>query len=278
MVSLKAYNTYHIDAYAEHVYSPKNIDEIIAVYQAHQRVIVLGNGSNIIFSKPHYDDVAFIVLGDNYSKIEVDGEYVTAQAGALLKDISLVAYDHALSGIETFFDVPASVGGAMIMNAGAYGDQIYDIVESVTVLNLERMQVESFSKSEINYGYRHTMFKEGGYCILEACFRFLPKDRLLIKDKMDNIYAQRLSKLPYEPSAGSVFKRPNYHITVGEMVEKIGLKGLTVGGAQISPKHGGIIINVGTATGKDVIHLIERIKAEVLEHYGVTLEPEQIII
>ena len=95
---------------------------------------------------------------------------------------------------------------------------------------------------------------------------------------MDNIYAQRLSKLPYEPSAGSVFKRPNYHITVGEMVEKIGLKGLKIGGAQISPKHGGIIINVGTATGKDVIYLIERIKAQILEYYGVVLEPEQIII
>lgn len=278
MISLKPYNTYHIDAYAEHVYFPNTIDEIIVIYQEHAQVVVLGNGSNIIFAKPYYDEVAFLVLGENFSRIDFEGEYANAQAGALLKDISLQAYEHALSGIETFFDVPASVGGAMIMNAGAYGDQIYDIVEQVSVLELTTMSVKHYNKSDIRYGYRHTMFKEGGYCILGAQFRFVPKDRLLIKEKMDHIYAQRLSKLPYQPSAGSVFKRPDYHITVGEMVEKIGLKGLQIGGAQISPKHGGIIVNVGTATGRDVVDLIEKIKVEIFEHYGVTLEPEQIII
>lgn len=278
MFSLKPYNTYHIESFAKHVYFPQSIDEIIEIYKRHTRVIILGNGSNIILTQSVYEDVAFIVIKDQFKKISHVSKGIYAEAGVLLKELSLYAYEHGLSGVETFFDVPASIGGAMIMNTGAYGDEIYDHVRYVDILDRESFTQQRIDKADIDYGYRYSMFKTGAVIVLGACFDLSAKPQIEIKDKMDNILSQRQAKLPPEPSAGSVFKRPNYHITVGEMVEKIGLKGFQIGGAQISPKHGGVIINTGNATGQQILQLVEHIKQEVLMHYQVQLELEQILV
>ncbi|WP_100551263.1 UDP-N-acetylmuramate dehydrogenase [Caedibacter taeniospiralis] len=278
MFSLKSYNTYQLESFARDVYFPTSVEEIFTIYKTHPRVAVLGNGSNIILSKPVYDEIAFIIIRDNFNKLYTTDEGIYAEAGCLLKPLSLYAYECGLSGVETFFDVPASVGGAMVMNTGAYGDEIYDHVLYVDVLNQSTGEKVTLAKKQIDFGYRYSMFKNSCFIVLGACFQFQPKEKTQIKAKMEAILAQRQAKLPQEPSAGSVFKRPNYPITVGEMVEKIGLKGYQIGGAQISPKHGGVIVNAGNARGEDVLSLIEHIKTEVLAHYQVELELEQIII
>ena len=279
MHDLQAYNTYHIKAYAKYLYFPNTKAELISIYDKHKNIVTLGNGSNVILADENYIDTAFVVIKKGFNQITLSDETsIYAQAGVLLKELSSFAYDHGLSGVETFFDVPASVGGAMIMNVGAYGDEIYDHVAYIDVYCLTTKQEKKFTKSQIDYGYRYSYFKNKPYIILGACFCLTDKSPCLIQEKMTNILAQRQSKLPQEPSAGSVFKRPNYHITVGEMLEKINLKGYQIGGAQISLKHGGIIINKANATGQDVLALINFIKVEVKRQYEVALELEQIAI
>ncbi|QWU99712.1 UDP-N-acetylmuramate dehydrogenase [Francisella salimarina] len=278
-ISLEQYNTYRIKSYAKHVYFPDNEKELLEIVNRHNQVFFLGNGSNVIFSKEYYDDVAFVVFCENFNSFNIDDKCVKVQAGVLLQDLALATYEAGLSGIETFYDVPASVGGALIMNAGAYGDEIYTYVKSVTILDLKTKKIKKYLKGEIEYGYRYSMFKYlNDICILSAEFEFESKSKQEIKMKLDDIYSRRLLNLPQKPTAGSVFKRPQANMPVGVMVEELGLKGKQVGGAQISPKHGGIIVNNGHATGEDILRLIELIKREVLEHYSIELHEEQIVI
>ncbi|AEI35391.1 MULTISPECIES: UDP-N-acetylmuramate dehydrogenase [Francisella] len=278
-ISLEQYNTYRIKSYAKHVYFPDNEKELLEIVNRHNQVFFLGNGSNVIFSKEYYDDVAFVVFCENFNSFNIDDKCVKVQAGVLLQDLALATYEAGLSGIETFYDVPASVGGALIMNAGAYGDEIYTYVKSVTILDLKTKKIKKYLKDDIEYGYRYSMFKYfNDICILSAEFEFESKSKQEIKMKLDDIYSRRLLNLPQKPTAGSVFKRPQANMPVGVMVEELGLKGKQVGGAQISPKHGGIIVNNGHATGEDILRLIELIKREVLEHYSIELHEEQIVI
>lgn len=278
MINLAPYNTYRIEAYARHVYFPKTTEEILRIYREHERVVMLGNGSNVILVKPYYEKEAFIVFPDKDADLFETDEGIYAQAGVLLKRLSAYACHRSLSGLETFFDIPASVGGAMIMNTGAYGDEIYRHVAWVEVLDLKQRKKVRFLKKEIRYGYRYSMFKTMNMVILAACFRLPVKEKAQIEAKMAAILHQRQAKLPVEPSAGSVFKRPDYSISVGEMVERMGLKGFSVGGAEISLKHGGVIVNRDKARGADILALIEYIKKAVRQHYQVELSLEQIVI
>ena len=215
----------------------------------------------------------------NFNKFKISGNRLSVESGALLQDLALATYEVGLSGIETFYDVPASVGGALIMNAGAYGDEIYTFVKSVKVLDIKSCQIKEYQKAEIDYGYRYSMFKgDENICILSAEFEFEKKPKAEIKAKLDDIYSRRLANLPQKPTAGSVFKRPQANVPVGVMVEELGLKGKIIGDAQISPKHGGIIVNNGHATGADIIRLIDYIKAQILEHYNINLHEEQIVV
>lgn len=279
-ISLEKYNTYRIKAVAKHVYFPSSEVEVIEIAKKHDKLFFLGNGSNIIFSKEQYEDeIAFVVFCKKFNSFSVDGACVQVQVGALLQDLALVTYHAGLSGIETFYDVPASIGGALIMNAGAYGDEIYTFVKSIRVLDLKTKTVREYQKSEIEYGYRYSMFKnDHNICILSAEFEFEKKPKQEIKTKLDDIYSRRLANLPQQPTAGSVFKRPQANVPVGVMVEELGLKGKTIGDAQISPKHAGIIVNNGSAKGADIIALIHYIKEQVFEHYHISLHEEQIII
>ncbi len=278
MHNLTAYNTYRIEAKAEKVFFPDSIDALVDVIQNYPDAIILGNGSNIILGSPIYKEQVFIILRENFSEIFYHDNLVIAAAGASLKQLSIMALEHCLSGVEVFYDVPASVGGAIWMNAGAYGTSIYDHLKSVQTLDRQTGLVKTYQKNDIQYVYRHTMFQEMSEIILSVSFEFQSAVKEVIKTKMDEILALRQSKLPQEPSGGSVFKRPDYHITVGEMVEKIGLKGYQIGGAKISEKHGGVIVNHQNATASDIIQLIEKIKQAVWENYQVTLELEQIVI
>ena len=278
--SLLKYNTYRINAYAKHVYFPATEAEVLAIVKKHDNVFFLGNGSNVIFSKEKYDDeIAFIIFSHNFASFTINENLVEAQSGALLQDLALATYQQNLSGIETFYDVPASVGGALIMNAGAYGDEIYNNVKSVRVLDVARQEIIEYQKSEIDYGYRYSQFKgDSNVCILSAELIFEKKESSEIKHKLDDIYSRRLANLPQAPSGGSVFKRPQANVPVGVMVEELGIRGKKIGGAQISPKHGGIIINDGSAQGQDIVDLISFIKEQISDHYNISLHEEQIII
>lgn len=278
--SLEKYNTYRIKSFAKHVYFPKTEAEVLDVVNNHENIFFLGNGSNIIFSKKYYEDeIAFVIFCKDFNSFNISDSCVEAQAGVLLQDLALATYEAGLSGIETFYDVPASLGGALIMNAGAYGDEIYTYIKSVRVLDLRKKQIVEYNKKDIEYGYRYSMFKnDSNICILSAKFEFEKKSKSDIKAKLDDIYSRRLSNLPQRPTAGSVFKRPQANMPVGVMVEELGLKGKIIGDAQISPKHGGIIVNNGNATGKDIIDLISFIKKMVFEYYNIELHEEQIVI
>lgn len=279
-ISLAKYNTYRIQAFAKHVYFPSNNDELLEIINKHNKLFFLGNGSNVIFSKEYYDhEIAFVIFCEKFNSFEITDNCVNVQAGALLQDLALATYDAKLSGIETFYDVPASVGGALIMNAGAYGDQIYTYVKNVTVLDIIKKHIKTYQKKDIEYGYRYSMFKyDENICILSAEFEFEQKPKSHIKEKLDDIYSRRLSNLPQKPTAGSVFKRPRANIPVGIMVEELGIRGTKVGDAQISTKHGGIIVNNGHATGQDIIRLINFVKEQVKKHYNIDLHEEQIVI
>ncbi|MGQ4005634.1 UDP-N-acetylmuramate dehydrogenase [Francisellaceae bacterium CB300] len=279
-ISLEKYNTYRIRSFAKNVYFPNSEEEIVNIAKNHNQLFFLGNGSNVILSKEYYgDEIAFVVLCKNFNKFKILGNRLSVESGALLQDLALATYEVGLSGIETFYDVPASVGGALIMNAGAYGDEIYTFVKSVKVLDIKSCQIKEYQKAEIDYGYRYSMFKgDENICILSAEFEFEKKPKAEIKAKLDDIYSRRLANLPQKPTAGSVFKRPQANVPVGVMVEELGLKGKIIGDAQISPKHGGIIVNNGHATGADIIRLIDYIKAQILEHYNINLHEEQIVV
>ena len=189
-ISLEKYNTYRIKSFAKHVYFPSSENEIVSIAKKHQKLFFLGNGSNVIFSKEYYgDEIAFVVLCENFNKYTISGNHLSVQSGALLQDLALATYQAGLSGIETFYDVPASVGGALIMNAGAYGDEIYSVVKSVRILDIKNSQIMEYQKADIDYGYRHSQFKgDENICILSAEFEFEKKPKAEIKAKLDDIY------------------------------------------------------------------------------------------
>lgn len=278
MFDLTEYNTYRVASKASNVYFPKSIEQVQEYLKKHPNAIILGNGSNIILTKPNYADQPFIILRENFSQISVEGCQVTANAGVSLQQLSLVALEHELSGVEILYDVPATVGGAIWMNAGAYGASIYDHLTEVTTIHRHSRIIKTYQKSEIEYVYRHTIFQEIPEVIVSIAFEFAKANKVKIKAKMNEILITRRLKLPQEPSGGSVFKRPNYHISVGEMVENLSLKGFQIGGAMISKKHGGVIINHHNATADDIYQLIEKIKRAVWARYQVALELEQVLL
>ena len=274
--NLLSHNTYRLHAYADYIYTPASISEICKLLSQHPDLFILGNGSNVIFTQSHYKRLRFMLLKDNFCYSTVHGTRLTASAGASLRQISVLAKAHALSNLEVFYDIPASVGGALWMNAGAYGESIYDYVTEVTTISRHDGCVYTYSREQLHYGYRYSRFQDSGEVIVQGRFALEPAAPAAIQAKMDTIYGRRNRNLPKQDSAGSVFKRPDAPLSVGEMVEKLGLKGHRIGGAMISPRHGGIIINTGSATAADILALIELIQNRLKAAYGVSLSLEQI--
>lgn len=238
---------------------------------------VIGNGSNLLVKDEGFRG-AIVEIGRNFAEISIKDDVVTASAGALLVKVANEAYKAGLTGLEFASGIPGTIGGGVFMNAGAYGGELKDVIKSVTVLNTKTGEVAKKSCEEMDFSYRHSIAKEEPYVILKAEMKLSSGDGELIKARMDELKEQRTSKQPLEyPSAGSTFKRPEGYFA-GKLIQDAGLKGYTVGGAQVSEKHSGFVINTGNATAADVLTLIEDVQRIVYEQFGVNLEPEVCIL
>ena len=234
---------------------------------------ILGNGSNLLVSDGGIEGAVISLAGIN--GISSDGEKITCGAGAMLSSVCLKALSLSLTGLEFAYGIPGTAGGALYMNAGAYGGQMADVIESAECLTASG-EIKTLKKENMQLGYRSSVFKNGGLIIISLTLALKKGDKTEIKAEMDDLLNRRKQKQPLEyPSAGSTFKRPKGYFA-GALIEKNGLKGLTVGGAQVSEKHAGFVINRGGATAADVKALIGKIQKKVFENDGVMLEPEVI--
>lgn len=244
--------------------------------QLHQPYLVVGNGSNLLVSDRGYRGVV-LQIGDGMSSVTVDGELMRVQAGALLSSAAAQAAQHSLSGLEFAAGIPGSVGGAVVMNAGAYDGEMSQIIESVTVLNEQGGQMV-LDRDTMEFGYRTSIIRNRPFIVLEALLHLRKGDAGEIRAKMDDLNARRRAKQPLEfASAGSTFKRPEGYFA-GKLIMDAGLRGYRIGGAQVSEKHCGFIINVGNASAQDIYELIEEVQEKVKERFHVELEPEVIRI
>lgn len=233
---------------------------------------VIGNGSNLLVGDGGIRGIT-IVMGARASDITVEGTIVRAAAGALLTRTAHAAADAGLTGMEFAAGIPGSIGGAVVMNAGAYGGEMKDIVAAVKVLTKDG-EVVTRQAAELEFGYRHSAIMENQDIVLEAVLELTPGDRAAIKDRMQELKGQRAAKQPLEwPSAGSTFKRPQGYFA-GKLIMDAGLRGFRVGDAQVSEKHCGFIVNRGQATAEDVEKLIHEVQQRVRDQFGVELTPE----
>ena len=237
--------------------------------------IVIGNGSNLLVRDGGIRGVVIKLSGLNF--IKVDGNYISAGAGVVLKDVSDEALDNSLTGFEFASGIPGSVGGAVFMNAGAYDGEMKNIISSVTVLDKEG-NILTLEKDELEFGYRTSSVKTEGYIVISAQFELQLGDKVKIKNRIDELTQKREEKQPLEyASAGSTFKRPEGYFA-GKLIQDAGLKGFTIGGAAVSQKHSGFVINTGNATAQDVLDVIKHVQDEVKNQFGVELKTDVRII
>ena len=233
---------------------------------------ILGNGSNLLVGDGGYRG-AVIQIYRNMSSVTVEGNEITAQAGALLSAVAAAAKNASLTGFEFAGGIPGTIGGAVVMNAGAYGGEMKDVLTEVTVMNAEG-DIFTLPTEELELGYRTSIIKTAGYIVLEAKIRLKEGDPEVIRETMKDLTIRRTTKQPLEyPRAGSTFKRPEGYFA-GKLIMDSGLAGYQVGGAQVSEKHCGFVINAGDATARDVRTLMDNVRDIVYKKYGVTLEPE----
>ena len=233
---------------------------------------ILGNGSNLLVGDGGYRG-AVIQIYRNMSSVTVEGNEITAQAGALLSAVAAAAKNASLTDFEFAGGIPGTIGGAVVMNAGAYGGEMKDVLTEVTVMNAEG-DIFTLPTEELELGYRTSIIKTAGYIVLEAKIRLKEGDPEVIRETMKDLTIRRTTKQPLEyPSAGSTFKRPEGYFA-GKLIMDSGLAGYQVGGAQVSEKHCGFVINAGDATARDVRTLMDNVRDIVYKKYGVTLEPE----
>lgn len=271
------HTTMRVGGPAEILFSPANEGELLFAVREAKRAgapfRIIGNGSNLLVLDGGLPGLT-IRLGEAFSKISVDGNQIRAQAGALLSRVAAAARDASLTGLEFASGIPGSAGGGMAMNAGAYGGQLSDVFEGCRALDPETGIISALGPAEMALGYRESAALSRGLIVTEAAFRLTAGDRSAIQAKMDDLSARRREKQPLNlPSAGSTFKRPEGHFA-GALIEQAGLKGLRVGGACVSEKHAGFVVNDRNATARDVLDLIRLVQARVLEHSGVRLETE----
>ncbi len=273
---MKEHTTFRIGGPAEVFVTPESMEEIRAVAgvcrREHIPYYVLGNGSNLLVSDDGVQGVVVQTTG-KMKEIRADGEVVTAQAGALLSAVANRALKEGLTGFEFAAGIPGSLGGACVMNAGAYGGEMKDVTETVTVLTPEG-EILTIPGAQMEFGYRTSIVAKKGYIVLEAQIRLRRGKKEEIEALMDDLRQRRVSRQPLEyPSAGSTFKRPEGYFA-GKLIQDAGLRGYTVGGAQVSEKHCGFVINRGGAAAADVMELMRRVSDTVEERFGVRLEPE----
>ncbi len=237
---------------------------------------VIGNGSNLLVSDEGYRGI-ILVVSEQMSDVKVEGNRIIAQAGALMSKIARVALEHGLTGFEFASGIPGTIGGGVVMNAGAYDGELKQVVSLVKVVGEDGECLE-LDNETMEFGYRTSAIKHTGFTAVEVQLDLQPGDKDAIKARMDELTAKRREKQPLEyPSAGSTFKRPQGHFA-GALIMNAGLRGYQVGDAQVSEKHCGFVINKGNATAEDVLNLMTHVQKEVKEQFNVELEPEVIVL
>lgn len=273
---MSLHTTFRIGGPADLFVTPGSIqavaDSIRICKETQTPYAVIGNGSNLLVSDTGYRGV-IIQISRNLNQVSVNGEEIRAQAGAMLSVIAKTALSESLTGFEFASGIPGTLGGAAVMNAGAYGGEMKDVLTEVTVLTREG-EIRTVPAGKLEMGYRTSLAAKNGWIILEAVLKFQKGDAEAIRGRMEELKMQRVTKQPLDlPSAGSTFKRPEGYFA-GKLIMDAGLRGFTVGGAQISEKHCGFVVNKGGATAEDVRNLICAVQKKVQEDAGVKLEPE----
>lgn len=273
---MSRHTTFRVGGPADFFVTPKAKEEVRDVIrickEAGMPYYIIGNGSNLLVSDAGYRGV-IVQIYKEMNEVKVEGDLVKAQAGALLSGIAAKALGAELSGFEFASGIPGTIGGACVMNAGAYGGEMKDVLESVTVLTGEGKIIE-LGRNELELGYRTSVIAKKGYIVLGAVLKLERGDGEKIKTYMDELKEKRVTKQPLEyPSAGSTFKRPEGYFA-GKLIEDAGLRGFQVGGAQVSEKHCGFVINRDHATAADIMELMRQVQIRVKENSGVDLEPE----
>lgn len=272
---MKKHTTFRVGGPADVLVQPHEtaLAAILALCRRyHVSYSFIGNGSNLLVGDKGIRGVV-IEMTDPMGNIEVDGTKITAQAGAMLSKIANTAASNGLGGMEFAAGIPGSVGGAVVMNAGAYGGEMKDIIEKVYVLDENGAQLE-LDRDALDLGYRHSCIPEKKYIVTKVVLELVPHDEVEIRSKMKDLNEKRAEKQPLQyPSAGSTFKRPEGYFA-GKLIMDAGLRGYQVGGAQVSEKHCGFVINKGDATAADICQLMRDVSDKVQAQFGVVLEPE----
>lgn len=269
---LKNYTTFGCGGEAKAVVFPQNVEQLAEVVKLlKDDMQVLGNGSNVLVCDEGINKYA--VITTKIKEVKCEGESIYADCGASLAKLSSVAAENSLAGLEFASGIPGTVAGAVYMNAGAYGGEIKDVISEVYAVDKQGNK-KTFSKDELELSYRHSVFVDNGYIITGAKFDLSKGNQEVIYATMKDLNQRRKDKQPLEyKSAGSTFKRPEGYFA-GQLIEESGLKGYSVGDAQVSEKHAGFVINKGSATAKDVLDVIAYCRKTVEEKFGVVLEPE----
>lgn len=277
--AMKGHTTFRIGGPARLFAMPKSVEEITRLLsyckEKQMRYMILGNGSNVLFSDDGFDGM-IIQIGTDMGEIQIAGEHLYAGAGATLSRVAGFACENGLTGMEFAAGIPGSIGGAIVMNAGAYGGEMRDIVEFADILE-EDGAVRRYMNEEMKFSYRHSIVDAGKIVVgVGLCLSFGEKEQ--IREKMRQLAEARRRKQPLEyGSAGSTFKRPEGYFA-GKLIDDSGLRGYRVGGAMVSEKHCGFVINYEHATCEDVLKVMQEVCTVVKDKYGVTLEPEVRII
>lgn len=277
---MKKYTSFRVGGPAELLIRPKDEESLIKILKTikenNYKFYILGNGTNIIVKDGGFDGI-IILLKDRLKDICMDGLRIRAGAGASLKSLSNRAMENSLTGLEFAHGIPGSVGGAMVMNAGAYDGEMKNIVESVRVLDADG-NIREYSNRQMNFSYRNSIVLEENLIVLSATFILEKGDKKAIKDKYEEFDRRRTEKQPLNlPSAGSTFKRPKGYFA-GKLIDDSGLRGFRHKGAGISDKHCGFVVNYDNASAKDILETIEIVQKIVYDNFSVHLEREVKII
>ena len=278
--SMASHTTFRIGGLADCFVQLENTEQLIKVQKYLSQVgvpfFILGNGSNLLVSDAGFRGV-ILQIGPKMNRVTVEGNVIVAQAGASMAQIARTAMEHELTGMEFASGIPGTIGGGVVMNAGAYGGELSQIVTQVNVVNNEG-EIMELDNETMEFGYRTSTIRNNPFTVTEVILRLEKGDRRQIRERMEELAAKRREKQPLEyPSAGSTFKRPAEHYA-GQLIMEAGLRGFQCGGAKVSDKHCGFVINTGNATAEDVRKLIREVQARVKNQFNVDLETEVLFL
>lgn len=274
---LKNHTTFKIGGNCIALIEPREVSDIVETIKICRensiKFFVIGNGSNLLVPDEGYDGVIIKLKGE-FSTIQVEGEYLIVNSGAKLSEVYTVAYENSLTGFEFASGIPGTIGGAIYMNAGAYGGEMKDIVESVEVLDLDNFELRELKNEELEFSYRKSIIQRKNYIVTTIKLKLQKGNKEEINAVYEDLRERRNSKQPLNfGSAGSTFKRPEGHFA-SKLIEDAGLKGYHINDAWVSEKHSGFVVNKGNASYKEVMELIEYVQNVVFEKFGVKLETE----